>query len=73
MRRERLPGDAASFRREWNVAFGLVAAAAALLFAAGRTVAGAIAIGLGAVALVARWSAMRKANRGFYGQDKRPG
>jgi membrane protease YdiL (CAAX protease family) len=60
------------FRREWNLAFALVAAAAALLFAAGHSVAGAIAIALGAAAFVARWSAMRKQDRGFYGQDKRP-
>ena len=43
-----------------------------LLFAVGHTLAGAITVGLCAAALVARWSAMRKANRGFYGQDKRP-
>ena len=46
VRREELPGDTASFRREWNLAFALVAVAAALLFAAGHTVAGAIAIAL---------------------------
>lgn len=65
-------GDTGLFRREWNAAFGLVAAVAALLFAAGHHVAGAIAIGLGAAAFVARRSAMRKQGRGFYGQDKHP-
>ena len=64
--------DTARFAREWNFALALVAGAAALLFAVGHTLAGAITVGLGAAALVARWSAMRKANRGFYGQDKRP-
>ena len=72
MTREEVPVDTALFRREWNLAFALVAGAAVLLFAGGHTLAGAITVGLGAVAFVARWCAMRKANRGFYGQDKRP-
>ena len=72
MKREELSVDTALFRREWNFALALVAGAAALLFAAGHTLAGTVTVGLGAAALVARWSAMRKANRGFYGQDKRP-
>jgi hypothetical protein len=61
------------FRREWNLAFVLVAILAVLLFATGYTAGGLIALGLCAAALVARWSAMRKANRGFYGQEKHPG
>ena len=72
MRRDGLPGETARFAREWNFAFGLVAAAAALLFASGHTVAGAVAIGLGAAAIVLRRSAMRKQGRAFYGQDKGP-
>jgi hypothetical protein len=61
------------FRREWNLAFVLVAILAGLLFATGYTAGGLIALGFCAAALVARWSAMRKANRGFYGQEKHPG
>ena len=72
MRREEVPVDTALFRREWNLALALVASAAVFLLAAGHTVAGVIVVGLGAAAFVARWSAMRKANRGFYGQDERP-
>ena len=72
MNREGSTGGTALFRREWNVAFGLVVAVAALLFAAGHHVAGAIAIGLGVAAFVVRRSAMRKQGRGFYGQDKHP-
>ena len=60
------------FRREWNVAFVLVAIVAGLLLATGYTAGGSIALGLCAAAVVARWSAMRKANRGFYGQEKHP-
>ena len=67
-----LPGGTALFRREWNVAFGLVAAMAALLLAAGHNIAGAIAIGLCAAAFGLRRNAMRKQDRGFYGQEKRP-
>jgi len=61
------------FRREWNLALVLVTILAGLLFATGYTAGGLIALGLCAAALVARWSAMRKANRGFYGQEKHPG
>ena len=53
-------------------AFGLVAAAAGLLFAAGHSVAGAIAFALCAGASPPGGRAMRKQGRGFYGQDKRP-
>ena len=60
------------FRREWNLAFVLVAILAGLLFATGYTAGGSIALGLCAAALVARWSAMRKASRGFYGEEKHP-
>ena len=60
------------FRREWNAAFVLVAIVAGLLFATGYIVGALIALGLCAAAVVARWSAMRKANRGFYGQEKHP-
>jgi hypothetical protein len=60
------------FRREWNLAFVLVAILAVLLFATGYTAGGLIALGLCAAALVARWSAMRKASGGFYGQEKHP-
>jgi hypothetical protein len=67
-----IANDTTLFRREWNLAFVLVAILAVLLFATGYTAGGSIALGLCAAALVARWSAMRKASRGFYGQDKRP-
>jgi hypothetical protein len=66
-----IANDTTLFRREWNLAFVLVAILAVLLFATGYTAGGSIALGLCAAALVARWSAMRKASRGFYGQDKR--
>ena len=59
-----------TFVREWNAALALVAAVAAILLATGHVVAGAGAIGFGAAAIVARWTAMRRQNRGFYGQDK---
>ena len=59
-----------TFAREWNAALALVAAVAAILLATGHVVAGAGAIGFGAAAIVARWTAMRRQNRGFYGQDK---
>ena len=68
-----IANDTTLFRREWNLAFVLVAILAVLLFATGYTAGGLIALGLCAAALVARWSAMRKANRGFYGQEKHPG
>ena len=57
------------FAREWNAALVLVLLAAALLFAGGHALAAASAIAFAALAVVARWSAMRK-NRGFYGQAK---
>lgn len=66
------PGGTASFRREWNFAFGLCAVAAGLLFAAGYNVAGAIAFALCAGGYAARRRATRKQGLGFYGQDKRP-
>jgi hypothetical protein len=61
---------AAAFAREWNFAFGLVIAIGALLFVNGHHLLGAMAIGLGAAAVVLRRSAMRKQNRGFYGQER---
>ena len=67
-----IANDTTLFRREWNLAFVLVAILAVLLFAAGYTAGGSIALGLCAAALVARWSAMRKASRGFYGEEKHP-
>ena len=72
MRREGQAGDAAAFRREWNFALLLVLVVAGVLFAASHTAAAVIAVGLGAAALVARWNAMRKQGRGFYGQVKCP-
>ena len=66
------PGGAASFRREWNFAFGLLAVAAGLLFAAGYNIAGAIAFALCAAGYAARRRATRKQGQGFYGQEKRP-
>ena len=72
MRREGPTGDTGRFAREWNFALLLVLAIAGLLLAASRPAAGAIAIGLGAAAFVARWSAMRKQGRSFYGQDRHP-
>jgi hypothetical protein len=65
-------GDTARFAREWNFALLLVLVVAGLLFATSHAAAGAIAVGLGAAALVARWNAMRKQGRGFYGQERRP-
>jgi hypothetical protein len=62
--------DSARFAREWNFALLLVLVVAGLLFATSHAAAGAIAVGLGAAALVARWSAMRKQGRGFYGQER---
>jgi hypothetical protein len=66
------PTDTVRFAREWNFALALVLVAAGLLFAASYATAGAIAVGLGAAALAARWNAMRKQGRGFYGQERRP-
>jgi len=59
-----------SFAREWNAALALVALAAGILLATGHAVAAGGALAFGAVAIFARWSAMRRQNRGFYGQDK---
>jgi hypothetical protein len=59
-----------SFAREWNAALALVVLAAGILLATGHTMAAAGAIAFGAAAIFARWSAMRKQNRSFYGQDK---
>jgi len=58
------------FAREWNAAFLLVAAVAALLLAAGYLVAGLAVAGLCAAAVLARWGAMRRQGRGFYGRQK---
>jgi hypothetical protein len=63
-------GETARFAREWNFAFLLVAAVAAALLVAGHTVAGLLTGGLCVAAILARWSAMRRQNRGFYGQPK---
>jgi len=63
-------GEEARFVREWNFAFLLVAVAAALLLAAGYAMAGLLAGGLCIAAVLARWSAMRRQNRGFYGRPK---
>jgi branched-subunit amino acid transport protein len=62
--------ETARFARDWNFAFLLVALVAALLVADGRAVLGAITGGLCVVAIVARWYAMRKQGRRFYGQQK---
>jgi hypothetical protein len=64
-------GDVAWFAREWNAALALVLAGAALLLAAGDYLFAALAVGLGAVAVAARWRAMRRQGRGFYGEEKR--
>jgi hypothetical protein len=58
------------FAREWNTALALVLLAAAILFARGYDLAAAGAIAFAALAMIARWSAMRRQGRGFYGQDK---
>jgi hypothetical protein len=70
VRREGLTGETASFAREWNAAFGLVALAAGLLFASCHSIAGALALGRCAAAFLARRGAMRRQNRGFYGQER---
>lgn len=72
MRDKGPPGGTAAFRREWNFAFGLVAAAACLLSASGHGVAGVIAFALCAAAYAARRRAMRREGRGFYGEETRP-
>jgi hypothetical protein len=58
--------EKATFRREWNVALGLVAAAAVVLMAAGHILAGVLAAALGVGAVAARWVATRRKGRGFY-------
>jgi hypothetical protein len=68
----RPPAGRGSFRREWNFAFGLLAAAAGLLFAAGYNITGGIAFALCAAGYAARRRAMRKQSLGFYGEQKRP-
>jgi uncharacterized membrane protein YedE/YeeE len=72
VRRDGLTGETASFAREWNAAFGLVALAAGLLFASGYVDTGTIVAGLCAAAVGARAIAMRRQNRGFYGREKQP-
>jgi hypothetical protein len=64
-------GDVAQFAREWNAALALVLAGAALLFASGSYLVGALAIAFGAAAAAARWRAMRRQGRGFYGREER--
>jgi hypothetical protein len=59
-----------TFVREWNAALALVLVAAAILFASGHALAAVGAIAFGALAVIARWTVMRRQNRGFYGQDK---
>jgi hypothetical protein len=67
------PGDGqARFAREWNAAFGLVAATAALLVVLGHGIAGAMAAALAVCAFLARRNAMRRQGRGFYGQESIP-
>jgi hypothetical protein len=72
MRGQGPPGGIAAFRREWNFACGLVAAAACLLLASGHSAAGVIALALCAAAYAARRRAMRKQGKGFYGEETRP-
>ena len=59
-----------TFAREWNAALALVLVVAAILFASGQTLAAAGAVAFAALGVIARWTAMRRQNRGFYGQDK---
>lgn len=59
-----------TFAREWNAALALVLAAAAVLLATGHALAAAGTIAFAALAVIARWTAMRRQNRSFYGQDK---
>jgi hypothetical protein len=56
----RRPGTDWLFRREWTFAFGLLAAAAGLLFAAGYNIAGGVAFVLCAGGYAARRRALRK-------------
>jgi hypothetical protein len=67
VRRPAQADDVAQFAREWNAALALVLAGAALLFAAGHYLLGAISVGLSLTAFVARRNAMRRQGRGFYG------
>jgi len=62
----------ASFRLEWNVAFIVVATIATAVLLGGHRVIGGVALVLCVAAVAARYRAMRKANRHFYGQEKRP-
>ena len=62
--------ETARFAREWNFAFLLVAVVAALLVAAGHVAFGAITGALCVAAFVARYAAMRKQGRRFYGQQR---
>ena len=59
-----------SNQQPWNAALAVVVLAAGGLLAMGHIIAAGGAIAFGAVAIFARWSAMRKQGRGFYGQDK---
>jgi hypothetical protein len=59
-----------TFAREWNAALALVLVVAAILFASGHALAAAGAVAFAALGVIARWMAMRRQNRGFYGQDK---
>ncbi len=61
-----------TFAREWNAALALVArSVAAILLASGSRVGWQLVRSpLRRWAVVARWTAMRRQNRGFYGQDK---
>jgi hypothetical protein len=63
--------DTARFAREWVVVFALVAGVALVLLGTGRTLAGALAAALCAAAVLARWRAMRRAGRNFFGGDAR--
>jgi hypothetical protein len=66
MTRETPTDEKATFRREWNFAFALVAAAAVVLVAAGHTLAGVLAAVLDLGAVAARWTATRGKGRAFY-------
>jgi hypothetical protein len=63
---ERPQSERSAFRREWNFALALVAAAAVVLLATGHEFAGTLAAGLGVGAVAARWAATRRRGRGFY-------
>jgi hypothetical protein len=64
------PSDTARFAREWIVAFALVAAVALMLLGVGQRLAGALAAALCATAVVARWRAMRRQGRSFWGRQR---